>query len=46
MTTIDCRDLASNIVPCWSQLEFTRDCISWLVRYTRPPNLRRERDQR
>jgi glycosyltransferase involved in cell wall biosynthesis len=37
MTTNGCRDLASIIVPCWNQLEFTRHCISSLMRHTRPP---------
>ena len=29
--------LASVIVPCFNQLEFTRHCLTALVRYTRPP---------
>ena len=29
--------LASIIIPCWNQLEFTRLCIRSLVRHTRPP---------
>ena len=29
--------LASIIIPCWDQLEFTRHCLAALVRYTRPP---------
>ena len=29
--------LASIIVPCWNQLEFTRYCIAALIRHTRPP---------
>jgi len=29
--------LASIIVPCWNQLEFTRQCIAALVRHTREP---------
>ncbi len=29
--------LASVIVPCFNQLEFTRQCVTALVRYTRPP---------
>ncbi len=29
--------LASIIIPCWNQLEFTRVCIAALVRHTRPP---------
>ena len=29
--------LASIIIPCWNQLEFTRQCIAALVRCTRPP---------
>ena len=37
MNTNGIRDLASIIVPCWNQLEFTRHCINSLVRYTRPP---------
>ncbi len=29
--------LASIIIPCWNQLEFTRVCLSALVRHTRAP---------
>jgi GT2 family glycosyltransferase len=29
--------LASIIVPCWNQLEFTRHCVNALRRYTRQP---------
>ena len=29
--------LASVIMPCWNQLEFTRQCVAALVRHTRPP---------
>jgi len=29
--------LASIIIPCWNQLEFTRHCIAALVRHTREP---------
>ena len=29
--------LASIIIPCWNQLEFTRVCLSTLVRHTRAP---------
>ena len=29
--------LASVIVPCFNQLEFTWQCVTALVRYTRPP---------
>jgi O-antigen biosynthesis protein len=29
--------LASIIVPCWNQLEFTRHCISALTHHTRAP---------
>ena len=29
--------LASVVVPCWNQLEFTRQCISALKNHTRPP---------
>jgi glycosyltransferase involved in cell wall biosynthesis len=31
------RGFASVIVPCWNQLEFTRHCITALVRHTRRP---------
>ncbi len=30
-------ELASVIVPCWNQLEFTRHCIAALMRCTRAP---------
>jgi len=30
------RGLTSIIIPCWNQLEFTRQCIRSLVRHTRP----------
>jgi len=29
--------VASIIIPCWDQLEFTRSCLAALVRHTRPP---------
>jgi len=29
--------VASIIIPCWNQLEFTRFCLAALVRHTRPP---------
>ncbi len=29
--------VASIIIPCWNQLEFTRLCLAALVRHTRPP---------
>jgi len=29
--------VASIIIPCWDQLEFTRFCLASLVRHTRPP---------
>ncbi len=29
--------LASIIIPCWNQLDFTRLCLTALVRHTRPP---------
>jgi len=29
--------MASIIIPCWNQLEFTRFCLPALVRHTRPP---------
>jgi glycosyltransferase involved in cell wall biosynthesis len=32
-----CSGLASIIVPCWNQLEFTRHCFRALVRHTRQP---------
>ncbi len=36
--TIDSRSqLASVIVPCWNQLEFTRQCMAALMRCTRSP---------
>ena len=35
MSTI--RGLASIIVPCWNQLEFTRQCVAALKSHTRPP---------
>ncbi len=31
------KSLASVIVPCWNQLEFTRHCIAALRRHTRQP---------
>jgi hypothetical protein len=31
------RGLASIIIPCWNQLEFTRHCIAALMRCTRSP---------
>ena len=31
------RGLASIIIPCWNQLEFTRHCIAALMRFTRQP---------
>ena len=37
MTPKDRAGLASIIVPCWNQLEFTRQCIAALVRCTREP---------
>ena len=30
------RGLASVIIPCWNQLEFTRKCIAALMRQTGP----------
>src|SRR5580658_1228965 len=29
--------LASIIIPCWNQLDFTRQCVRALLRHTRPP---------
>jgi hypothetical protein len=29
--------LASVVIPCFNQLEFTRHCLAALVRHTRPP---------
>ena len=37
MTPKDRPGLASVIVPCWNQLAFTRQCLTALVRCTRPP---------
>jgi glycosyltransferase involved in cell wall biosynthesis len=31
------RDLASVIIPCWNQLQFTRQCLPALLRLTRRP---------
>ncbi len=31
------RGLTSIIVPCWNQLEFTRQCVAALRRHTREP---------
>ena len=31
------RGLASIIIPCWNQLEFTKQCIRALREHTRPP---------
>src|SRR5271156_2262708 len=37
MSTNAIRDLASIIVPCWNQVEFTQQCLSALRRHTREP---------
>ena len=37
MNTKNTRGLTSIIVPCWNQLEFTRQCIRALKTHTRPP---------
>jgi glycosyltransferase involved in cell wall biosynthesis len=37
MSTNAASGLASIIIPCWSQLEFTRQCIAALNRHTRRP---------
>ena len=37
MSTRHIRGLTSIIVPCWNQLEFTRQCIAALKSHTRPP---------
>ena len=37
MNTKNTRGLASIIIPCWNQLEFTRQCIRALKSHTRPP---------
>ena len=37
MNTKNTRGLASIIVPCWNQLEFTRQCMAALKSHTRPP---------
>ncbi len=34
---ISAAGLTSIIVPCWNQLEFTRQCMAALKRHTRPP---------
>ena len=31
------KSLASIVIPCWNQLEFTRHCIAALMRHTRAP---------
>ena len=31
------RGLTSVIIPCWNQLEFTRQCVIALKNHTRPP---------
>ncbi len=31
------KQLASIIIPCWNQLEFTRYCVAALMRHTREP---------
>ncbi|MGO9914670.1 MAG: glycosyltransferase [Isosphaeraceae bacterium] len=36
-TNVGRSELASNIVPCWNQLEFTRRCMAALMRCTRSP---------
>ena len=37
MSTSTIRGLASIIIPCWNQLEYTRHCVAALVRFTRQP---------
>jgi O-antigen biosynthesis protein len=37
MNTNSRSGMASIVIPCWNQLEFTRQCVSALVRYTRAP---------
>ena len=37
MSTSTVRGLASIIVPCWNQLEFTRQCMAALKSHTRLP---------
>ena len=37
MNTNAASGFASIIIPCWSQLEFTRQCIAVLNRHTRRP---------
>ena len=37
MTPSTIQGLASVIIPCWNQLEFTRHCIAALTHHTRPP---------
>ena len=37
MNTTTARGLASIIIPCWNQHEFTRQCVRALRQHTRPP---------
>ena len=37
MSTKNICDLASIIVPCWNQLQFTRQCVAALKSHTRRP---------
>ena len=37
MNTTTARGLASIIIPCWNQLDFTRQCVRALRQHTRPP---------
>ena len=37
MSNSTVRGLASVIVPCWNQLEFTRQCVAALRHHTREP---------
>ena len=37
MSNKNTRGLASVVIPCWNQLDFTRQCIRALKTHTRPP---------
>ncbi len=37
MSTSAIRGMASIIIPCWNQLEFTQQCVAALKRHTREP---------
>ena len=37
MSTNTIRGLASIVIPCWNQLDFTKQCIRGAREHTRPP---------